>query len=67
MTPPINLSGDVQVDDACFGGNAGGRKAKDLREFNWLNTVMGNLKASLGKGLPCLLFLKVRDTLLSRF
>lgn len=50
MTPPINLSGDVQVDDACFGGNAGGRKAKDLREFNWLNTVMGNLKASLGQG-----------------
>jgi len=27
---------------------AGGRKPKDLPEFNWINTVLGNLKTSLG-------------------
>ncbi|MGH8557376.1 MAG: transposase, partial [Methylococcales bacterium] len=25
-----------------------GRKPKDLPEFNWVNTVLGNLKTSLG-------------------
>lgn len=27
---------------------ADGRKPKDLPEFNWINTVLGNLKTSLG-------------------
>ncbi len=27
---------------------AGGRKPKDLPEFCWINTVLGNLKTSLG-------------------
>ena len=27
---------------------AGDRKPKDLPEFNWINTVLGNLKTSLG-------------------
>jgi hypothetical protein len=27
---------------------AGGRKPKDLPAFNWINTVLGNLKTSLG-------------------
>ncbi len=27
---------------------AGGRKPKDLPEFNWINTVLGNLKTSFG-------------------
>ena len=27
---------------------ADGRKPKDLPEFNWINTVFGNLKTSLG-------------------
>jgi hypothetical protein len=26
----------------------GGRKPKDLSEFNWINTILGNLKTSLG-------------------
>lgn len=45
---------------ACFAGMsdagclhrpiiAGGRKPKDLPEFNWINTVLGNLKTSLGR------------------
>lgn len=53
--------GCVVVSDglACFVGVAdagcqhvpvvaGGRKPKDLPQFNWLNTVLGNLKTSLG-------------------
>lgn len=27
---------------------AGGRKPKELPEFNWINTILGNLKTSLG-------------------
>ncbi len=54
-------AGCVVLSDglACFAGVtdagcqheviiAGGRKPKDLPEFNWLNAVMGNLKTSLG-------------------
>ena len=43
---------------------AGGRKPKDLPEFSWLNTVLGNLKTSLGVRLPRLQFREIRDPLL---
>ena len=55
------LPGSIVTSDglACFAGVsdagcfhrpmiAGGRKPKDLPEFNWINTVLGNLKTSLG-------------------
>ena len=37
---------------------ADGRKPKDLPEFNWINTVFGNLKTSLGGAsiLRCFLY-----------
>ena len=38
---------------------AGGRKPKDLPEFCWINTVLGNLKTSLGR-LPWFRFRKIR-------
>lgn len=54
-------SGCVVTSDglACFNGVidagcqhraiiAGGRKPKDMPEFSWINTVLGNLKTSLG-------------------
>lgn len=55
------LPGSIVTSDglACFAGVsdaacfhrpmiAGGRKPKGLPEFNWINTVLGNLKTSLG-------------------
>jgi len=58
----VNLSpGGVVVSDglACFAGVSdadcqhharitGGRKPKNLPEFKWINTILGNLKTSLG-------------------
>jgi len=41
---------------------AGGRKPKDLPKFNWINTVLGNLKTSLG-GVSCVRFRQIRNPL----
>ena len=40
-----------------------GRKPKELPEFNWINTVLGNLKTSLGGRLSCIRFRQIRSPL----
>lgn len=46
---------------------AGGRKPKDLPEFNWLNTVLGNLKTSLGGAYHAFDFSKYGTRYLAAF
>ncbi|MDT8427087.1 MAG: IS1595 family transposase [Methyloprofundus sp.] len=46
---------------------AGGRKLKDLPEFNWLNTVLGNLKTSLGGAYHAFDFSKYGTRYLAAF
>ena len=46
---------------------AGGRKPKDLPEFNWINTVLGNLKTSLGGAYHAFDFAKYGTRYLSAF
>jgi len=46
---------------------AGGRKPKDLPEFNWINTVLGNLKTSLGGAYHAFDFAKYGTRYLGAF
>jgi hypothetical protein len=46
---------------------AGGRKPKDLPEFNWINTVLGNLKISLGGAYHAFDFAKYGTRYLGAF
>lgn len=46
---------------------AGGRKPKELPEFNWINTVLGNLKTSLGGAYPAFDFAKYGTRYLGAF
>jgi hypothetical protein len=46
---------------------AGGRKPRDLPEFNWINTVLGNLKTSLGGAYPAFDFAKYGTRYLGAF
>ena len=46
---------------------AGGRKPKDLPEFNWINTVLGNLKTSLGGAYHAFYFAKYGTRYLGAF
>ncbi|MDP2179231.1 IS1595 family transposase [Methylicorpusculum sp.] len=76
-----DLSSDcVVLSDglACFAGVidadcqhqviiAGGRKPKDLPEFSWLNTVLGNLKTSLGGAYHAFAFSKYGTRYLAAF
>ena len=75
------LSPDCAVTSdglACFAGVtdagcqhrvivAGGRKPKDLPEFNWINTVLGNLKTSLGGAYHAFGFAKYGTRYLGAF
>ena len=45
----------------------GGRKPKDLPEFNWINTVLGNLKTSLGGAYHAFDFAKYGTRYLGAF
>ena len=36
----------------------GGRKPQDLPKFNWVNTILGNLKTSFGRAYPAFDFAK---------
>jgi len=46
---------------------ADGRKPKDLPEFNWINTVLGNLKTSLGGAYHAFDFAKYGTRYLGAF
>lgn len=46
---------------------AGGRKPKDLPEFSWINTVLGNLKTSLGGAYHAFDFAKYGTRYLGAF
>jgi hypothetical protein len=46
---------------------AGGRKPKDLPEFRWINTVLGNLKTSLGGSYHAFDFAKYGTRYLGAF
>lgn len=46
---------------------AGGRKPKDLPEFKWINTILGNLKTSLGGAYHALDFAKYGSRYLGAF
>lgn len=46
---------------------AGGRKPKDLPEFNWINTVLGNLKTSMGGAYHAFDFAKYGTRYLGAF
>jgi len=46
---------------------AAGRKPKDLPEFNWINTVLGNLKTSLGGAYHAFDFAKYGTRYLGAF
>ena len=46
---------------------AGGRKPKDLPEFNWINMVLGNLKTSLGGAYHAFDFAKYGTRYLGAF
>jgi hypothetical protein len=46
---------------------AGGRKPKDLPEFLWLNTILGNLKTSLGGAYHAFGFAKYAARYLAAF
>jgi hypothetical protein len=46
---------------------AGGRKPKYLPEFNWINTVLGNLKTSLGGAYHAFDFAKYGTRYLDAF
>ena len=46
---------------------ADGRKPKDLPEFNWINTVLGNLKTSLGGAYHAFDFAKYETRYLGVF
>jgi hypothetical protein len=46
---------------------AGSRKPKDLPEFNWINTVLGNLKTSLGGAYHAFDFAKYGTRYLGAF
>lgn len=63
---------------ACFGAvtsagcahlptAVGGRKPKDLPEFRWINTVLGNLKTSLHGGYHAFDILKYAARYLTAF
>ncbi len=45
----------------------GGRKPKDLPEFNWVNTVLGNLKTSFGGAYHAFDFAKYGARYLAAF
>ena len=45
----------------------GGRKPKDLPEFNWINTVLGNLKTSLSGAYHAFDFSKYGTRYLAAF
>ena len=45
----------------------GGRKPKDLPEFSWINTVLGNLKTSLGGAYHAFNFAKYGSRYLAAF
>jgi transposase-like protein len=46
---------------------AGGRKPKDLPEFKWVNTILGNLKTSLGGSYHAFNFAKYGSRYLGAF
>jgi hypothetical protein len=46
---------------------AGGRKPRDLLEFNWINTVLGNLKTSMGGAYHAFDFANYRTRYLGAF
>lgn len=46
---------------------AGGRKPKDLPEFQWINTILGNLKTSLGGSYHSFNFAKYASRYLAAF
>lgn len=46
---------------------AGGRKPKDLPEFKWINTILGNLKTSLGGAYHAFDFAKYGSRYLGAF
>jgi hypothetical protein len=46
---------------------AGGRKPKELPEFLWINTVLGNLKTSLGGAYHSFDFAKYASRYLAAF
>lgn len=77
----VDLSPGCQVISdglACFNGVtdagcqhiamiAGGRKPKDLPEFKWINTILGNLKTSLGGAYHAFDFAKYGSRYLGAF
>ena len=75
LTPGCQVTSDGL---ACFGGvtdagcghNAiivGARKPKDLPEFSWVNTLLGNLKTSLGGAYHAFDFAKYGERYLGAF
>ena len=76
-----NLSANCSVSSdglACFAAVAdagcqhhplvvGGRKPKDLPEFQWINTILGNLKTSLGGSYHAFGFAKYASRYLAAF
>lgn len=46
---------------------AGGRKPKELPEFLWINTILGNLKTSLGSSYHSFDFAKYAPRYLAAF
>jgi hypothetical protein len=67
------LGGLVQLDDACLGGErAGGKvgrgsKLRDMPEFKWVSTVLGNLKTTLAGAFHAPLLRKYAQPCLSAF
>jgi transposase-like protein len=78
-TDNLRSDGVVMSDGlACFAGVTdagchhhaiivGNRKPKDLPEFSWINTVLGNLKTSLGGAYPAFNFAKYGTRYLGAF
>ncbi len=71
------LEGAVHLDDAYLGGERSGDirlprvvgtlKPKDLPEFRWINTVLGNLKTTLSGGFHALKYREYGQTYLAAF
>lgn len=65
------LEGKVQVDDAYLGGEhpggKAGRRPKEVPEFRWINTVLGNLKTSLSGCYHAFAFQKYAARYLAAF
>jgi hypothetical protein len=59
------LSGAVQVDDAYLGGER--TVPRDLPQFKWVNTVLGNIKTMLSGAYKAFEYAKYADHYLGAF